>query len=216
MKIHLKPTKASIERRKELQSKIEGLLAEYHDVPIFVAHKLTFSDSKDEIMLDFDQGKAINKKQMHIVEYCTLLCRQTERKDDMSNTAIKFRKGNTATSRRCTYCKVGKALSDFERDRSRPLGLSYRCIDCVNKRSQSERYKQIRRKSQRKYYETKPEASIAHSLAGKNKDKLKKKACEECGATEKLHMHHPDHSKPLEVITLCNPCHLIVHHGVRV
>jgi hypothetical protein len=32
--------------------------------------------------------------------------------------------------------------------------------------------------------------------------------CVVCGSTEKLHRHHPDYSKPLEIITLCQECHL--------
>lgn len=31
--------------------------------------------------------------------------------------------------------------------------------------------------------------------------------CEICGSTEKLHRHHDDYSKPLEVLTLCPTCH---------
>ena len=32
-------------------------------------------------------------------------------------------------------------------------------------------------------------------------------ACEFCRATERLHAHHDDYSKPLEVRWLCIPCH---------
>lgn len=35
--------------------------------------------------------------------------------------------------------------------------------------------------------------------------------CEICGATEGLEKHHPDYSKPLEVITLCRSCHMKLH-----
>jgi len=40
--------------------------------------------------------------------------------------------------------------------------------------------------------------------------------CERCGSKGekgRLERHHPDYSKPLEVITLCKCCHLEEHHG---
>ena len=37
--------------------------------------------------------------------------------------------------------------------------------------------------------------------------------CVICGSTEKLHRHHPNYEKPLEIVTLCNSCHMKVHSG---
>ena len=39
---------------------------------------------------------------------------------------------------------------------------------------------------------------------------LKRKPCEKCGAT-KVQAHHPDYSKPLEIVWLCEPCHRLEH-----
>jgi len=33
-----------------------------------------------------------------------------------------------------------------------------------------------------------------------------------CGSPDSQ-MHHPDYSKPLEVVWLCRPCHLALHQG---
>jgi hypothetical protein len=33
------------------------------------------------------------------------------------------------------------------------------------------------------------------------------KQCERCGSTERLHRHHPDYSKPEEIIVVCAKCH---------
>lgn len=33
------------------------------------------------------------------------------------------------------------------------------------------------------------------------------KRCERCGATERLSRHHPDYSKPEEIVVLCSTCH---------
>jgi hypothetical protein len=40
--------------------------------------------------------------------------------------------------------------------------------------------------------------------------------CEKCGATENIHMHHDDYSRPKDVTWLCEPCHTALHfpkHG---
>lgn len=36
-------------------------------------------------------------------------------------------------------------------------------------------------------------------------------ACEDCGATDDLHRHHDDYSRPLDVRTLCRRCHSRAH-----
>jgi hypothetical protein len=41
-------------------------------------------------------------------------------------------------------------------------------------------------------------------------------ACEECRqASDQLHAHHEDYSKPLEVIWLCPPCHGYRHQQIN-
>lgn len=35
--------------------------------------------------------------------------------------------------------------------------------------------------------------------------------CEKCGSTENLEKHHPDYSKPIEIMTLCKDCHIEIH-----
>ena len=33
-------------------------------------------------------------------------------------------------------------------------------------------------------------------------------SCAKCGSVDRLDGHHPDYSKPLEVVWLCRPCHV--------
>jgi hypothetical protein len=40
--------------------------------------------------------------------------------------------------------------------------------------------------------------------------KITREACKSCGE-EKAEMHHPDYTKPLEVVWLCRRCHLRHH-----
>jgi hypothetical protein len=37
--------------------------------------------------------------------------------------------------------------------------------------------------------------------------------CQMCGATKDLQKHHPDYSKPLEVVILCRSCHERLHRS---
>ena len=86
---------------------------------------------------------------------------------------------------------------------------------------------QKHRASGQKWREEHREQSLASNFKGvkkwkaKNLEKVKANIqarniplanhCENCGATEKLVKHHPDYSKPLEVVTLCRICHKKAH-----
>ena len=42
--------------------------------------------------------------------------------------------------------------------------------------------------------------------------KITRSACRTCGE-EKAEMHHPDYTKPLDIVWLCRPCHMQLHEG---
>lgn len=44
--------------------------------------------------------------------------------------------------------------------------------------------------------------------------KLTDKICSVCGSVLNVQAHHPDYSKPLEVIWLCTPCHADEHRNM--
>jgi predicted Zn-ribbon and HTH transcriptional regulator len=52
--------------------------------------------------------------------------------------------------------------------------------------------------------------------AVKTGEVIKPGTCQQCGQTfsrEKLHAHHADYSRPLDVEWLCESCHSLNHHG---
>jgi len=52
--------------------------------------------------------------------------------------------------------------------------------------------------------------AVNHAISS---GRMVRQPCERCGA-EKVHAHHDDYSKPLEVRWLCSACHGIEHRVV--
>jgi hypothetical protein len=63
------------------------------------------------------------------------------------------------------------------------------------------------------------EGQLAHTLvkaAVRAGTLVRPARCEQCGKVQRgLHGHHEDYGKPLEVIWLCNTCHLLRHGNHR-
>lgn len=81
----------------------------------------------------------------------------------------------------------------------------------------TERGKEAVRRGSRAYHERHPErraARIALWNALRGGVVAKATACQGCGAAGRLHGHHDDYAKPLEVRWLCVPCHEEAHHEV--
>lgn len=56
-----------------------------------------------------------------------------------------------------------------------------------------------------------PDKRTAHIRLGtaiRNGTIVRKQVCDMCGKEKKTECHHPDYSKPLEVIHLCKDCHI--------
>ena len=129
-------------------------------------------------------------------------------------------KEGEAKTRYCNKCKEVKSLDMFNADRTKTLGREYVCRKCRSEYHRkiytprvtpTEEYREYRKKQYVKYRVRHPERTRAHTLAYKQRHILRKSTCERCGGVETLQMHHPDYSKPLEVITLCRKCHDVVH-----
>lgn len=134
-------------------------------------------------------------------------------------------KASALTERRCSRCGITKALDEFWPDASKATGRAYWCKDCHldhrrgDGREAHQRY--LRSESGR--------ASTARNTAKTRSDPLKNRAhvavqvavangslvaqpCEVCGSTRRVHAHHDDYTKPLDVRWLC-PLHHRRHHA---
>jgi hypothetical protein len=76
------------------------------------------------------------------------------------------------------------------------------------RRKNADKFRERERLSSRKRMRT--QKTIAREIlnrAVKSGKIAKPERCESCGKIKKLTAHHPDYSRPLEVVWLCYECH---------
>lgn len=129
--------------------------------------------------------------------------------------------------KRCSDCGLTKACKEFSRNRSSADGFQYRCKPCavVANRKVRHRYPEVYRAKAKRYNATHPRAKAAplkRTAHKKVEAGLKRGAivrpsvCERCGITDrKIHAHHSDYKKPLEICWLCPPCHAMADGWVK-
>jgi hypothetical protein len=140
--------------------------------------------------------------------------------------------------KKCFKCGQVKDIDSFYKHKAMKDGHLGKCIDCakndVNEyrvnnlelvraydraRSLSPKRKEGVKKRAPRYYKKYlkvanqyPEKRQARTAVsnGLVRGKIKREPCVKCGATERIHAHHEDYNKPLDVIWLCTD-----HHGER-
>lgn len=122
----------------------------------------------------------------------------------------------------CTKCKkaYGAHSKDgltefFYRDGHRADGLMNDCKACCRKRK---RKPETNRRIAKRKYERYPEQILAGNKfrAAIKAGKIKRQSvCEKCDSNFKVEGHHPDYSKPLEVMWLCKYCHNAEHAKMK-
>jgi hypothetical protein len=128
--------------------------------------------------------------------------------------------------KRCTRCKDEKDASEFQKRRASKDGLTASCKSCLSvydksrandpKRvearkaySMTKQGKESHNKASLKYRVENPVKRRAHIIVGNaiRDKKLFKFPCEICGSEDKVHAHHDDYAKPLNVRFLCPEHH---------
>ena len=121
--------------------------------------------------------------------------------------------------RRCSKCGRLLPMSEFKRAKRYRYGRMRWCRDCHNAHS-------------RQWWKRNPELGRASLQRYRRKNRQKEAAwfvvhwavragviekpdrCERCGTKpppRRLHAHHPDYSKALDVVWLCSRCHGLEH-----
>ena len=145
------------------------------------------------------------------------------------------------TTKKCYICKEEKtkSLDNFYADKSRSSGLSSNCKKCyrtskynpIKAKERVKRYrlkypeknrelyrlsyikgKKQKQEYKKKWYLLNKHKVRAHRLVGRalKNGLLLKESCSKCGTIRSV-AHHEDYSKPLEIIWLCQRCH-VIHH----
>lgn len=125
----------------------------------------------------------------------------------------------------CTKCKQEKESFEFSKDIRHRDGLQSQCIKCVNERvkifNHTEHGKKLqyaRIKRTRKIHLKEKNARNIVGLRIHRGTIIKPTICSICFKEfpiNKIHGHHSDYSKPLDVIWCCPQCHNNIHKELR-
>lgn len=114
---------------------------------------------------------------------------------------------------RCYLCKQIKPKSEFHKNNKRVHGCSGRCKPChaeyMRKYQKGDKWKAAHVRKQAAFIKKHPERNVIYRLAQKvGMDD----SCSRCGVKDKrLVRHHPDYSKPQDILTVCDKCHRAIH-----
>lgn len=133
----------------------------------------------------------------------------------------------------CFKCNEEKNIDNFYKHKKMADGYLNKCKDCARKDVIEHRKNNdsIREYDRWRYYNDpnkrasiiehtqnwinkNPEARKAHIILGNavRDKKIIKQPCEVCGSTYRIHGHHDDYNKPLEVKWLCAKHHQRLHN----
>lgn len=126
-------------------------------------------------------------------------------------------------SKQCFRCGAVKPLGEFYKHKGMADGHLNKCKECAkkdvreNRKDKVEYYRDYDRKRGsrqsydyiKEYREKYPKKYRATNMVNNaiRSGNLHKEPCEVCGTTEKVHAHHDDYDKPLNVRWLCAAHH---------
>lgn len=128
-------------------------------------------------------------------------------------------------TKKCGRCQQELDQTAFNRNRASSDGLQRLCRPCqlAANRDWAERHPEVRRAMCRRREARHPrsrsiprEVKRAHNAlkrAVERGDLVRPSECPACGKRDRIHAHHADYSKPLDVEWLCATCHGRLHAG---
>lgn len=125
----------------------------------------------------------------------------------------KWAQWRTSGVKTCPKCHATKRLAEFDRRKSdgRPHGWCRSCLRVAHDAwIKTPPGRAAQKRDMQKRWRTKNGAARRFTYAAIQLGILVRQPCEVCGA-EKVHAHHTDYDKPLEVRWLCQQHHDAVH-----
>jgi hypothetical protein len=131
----------------------------------------------------------------------------------------------------CAKCKLVKVTSDFHKDSSKRDGYRVNCKSCVKEYQNLDYVKEIKKRAAKKYYRTEWGLGEQRKISRRNwlknkasgrakiyydvRHSLVKEPCLVCGTNTRVHAHHDDYTKPLDVMWLCPEHHSDRHKYLK-
>lgn len=132
---------------------------------------------------------------------------------------------------RCRTCGTTKSLDQFYAHPTYANGLDTRCKSCAKayqrtrsrtnpavqeydrRRAKHPHRIELRQRVGKKWREQNPDAYRAQTALNnaKRDGRIEAQPCFFCGASERVHAHHHDYGRPLDVTWLCVQCHQRLH-----
>ncbi len=110
-------------------------------------------------------------------------------------------------------CECGECAKCKHRERHnawyRQPGVAEK-VRLAAKESRQRRLDEVRAYDRARGFRGKPDETFARNAARA----VPLEPCSVCGTTENVEKHHPDYSKPFEVVFLCRPHHRELHRKV--
>lgn len=143
-------------------------------------------------------------------------CFKCLKEKDLSDFYVhkKMADGHLGKCKECTKRDVMEyrsrnleSIQAYDRKRGR---LPHRKEDMSKRQKKNRlRHNELNRAYSEKYKDRKMSHTI---ISNQRRDgKIIPKPCEVCGGHDRIQAHHPDYSKPLEIVWLCQPHHMELH-----
>ena len=146
----------------------------------------------------------------------------------------KQKKGLLGRTGECKECRKSRSKLWGQENKEKKSEMNKLWYRSVDRKAYNEKWRKNNPEYFKIYYKQNTEIRLAcnkrfwdnhperkkffgqYQNAIKNGVLIRPKNCTLCGNTGKIHGHHHDYSKPLNVVWMCSDCHHYVHKKVRI